>query len=162
MVSPEGIHSRWSLRAMVPEDVAQVMAIEEASFSAPWTRGIFHDELASPISQTLVVVGTLQRVRDIVGYINFWIVAGEIHLNHIAVRPDLRGRGIASILVEEMFRRGKAAGAFAATLEVRASNTVAIAAYKKCGFQIEGIRPGYYTDTREDAVIMWAYRNQDA
>ena len=148
------------IREMSQQDILPVMDIERSCFITPWTEGMFSAELASPISRNLVVVENKEDAMSLLGYISFWIVANEIHLNHIAVRREFSRTGIASRLMAEMFRIGWLAGASSATLEVRASNTSAIGLYKKHGFKVEGVRPRYYTDTNEDAVIMWAYKDK--
>ena len=82
-------------------------------------------------------------------------MADEIHLNNIAVRKDLQ-LSVASALIKKMFATARKQGALKATLEVRVSNAVALSLYRKFGFEIKGIRPLYYSDTQEDALIMWA------
>ena len=93
---------------------------------------------------------------EIVGYVTFWIVADEVHLHGIAVREDWQRRGVASALMGEMIRRSQAEGALTAILEVRPSNRRAIRLYNKLGFRVCGIRPSYYTDSGEDALILRA------
>ncbi len=90
---------------------------------------------------------------ELLGYAILWIVAEESHLLNIAVRPDERGRGVGRALVRECIRRSAKAGAQAIYLEVRQSNRVAIHLYDGEGFAFVGIRKGYYTDTREDAMV---------
>ena len=138
---------------MTEAELEEILAIETVSFPSPWTKSMFMEELLSPISQNIVA-----RLRgEIAGYIDFWIVRDEVHLLHLAVRPDLRRRGIAKLMMGEMIRRAHGRGAFAATLEVRRSNRGAICFYERLGFEVRGIRPHYYADTGEDALIMWAY-----
>ena len=138
---------------MTERDLEEILAIEIVSFPTPWTQSMFMEELISPISQNIVA----WLRGEIAGYIDSWIVRDEIHILHLAVRPDLRRRGIATFIMTEMIRRSHGRGAFAATLEVRRSNRGAICFYERLGFEVRGIRPHYYADTGEDALIMWAY-----
>ncbi len=145
---------------MLPKDLSYVLEIEKLSFKTPWSEGMFRNELKSPISfQYVAVEDYLDSEEKIFGYIVFWLVADEIHLNNIAVSPDLQGLGIGSVLMESMFSTGRELGASSVTLEVRFSNTAALALYKRFGFKKYGVRPRYYSDTNEDALIMWAEIN---
>ncbi len=89
------------------------------------------------------------------GYIICWFVADEVHVTNVAVRMDLRGRGIATRLVEEILRHARNDRMRYCTLEVRKSNDSARGLYRRLGFEARGIRPRYYSDNNEDAVIMW-------
>lgn len=144
------------IREMHHEDLPEVMAIEKKSFPSPWSEGMFIKEFRSPISRMFAALVDESGNERLAGYINFWVVAGEIHLNNIAVRTDLRSSGVASALIRKMFAEASKQGALKATLEVRVSNAAALALYKKFGFEVKGIRPLYYSDTQEDALIMWA------
>jgi len=140
---------------MTTADLTAVLAIESALFSVPWTENIFRQELALPQARNIVarcVSG------DIVGYLNFWLVADELQLHKVAVRQDRQQQGVAAALMEEMLAMELQTGARVASLEVRASNEPAIRLYKRFGFTVQGIRPRYYDDdnTQEDALIMWA------
>ena len=136
---------------MVSGDLDGVMAIEEASFPTPWSRGMFGEDLGRPFSRPFVAEGT---PGEILGYAVCWNVAGESHLLNIAVRPESRGRGIGRALVLECIRRGARAGSGWIHLEVRAGNEEAQALYRKLGFEFMGIRKKYYTDTGEDALLL--------
>jgi ribosomal-protein-alanine N-acetyltransferase len=92
----------------------------------------------------------------IVAYIIFWLVADEVHLHNLAVKKEYRRQGLAFYLMEAMAEIAGKNEIKEQTLEVRKSNTKAIKLYEKCGFVVKGIRPLYYTDTYEDALIMWA------
>jgi len=140
------------LAAMTADDLEEVMAIELGSFTAPWTRGMFIEELH--LSQAVNLVA--RRAGRLAGYLNFWIVVDEIHLLHIAVHPSLRRKGIGARLMEGMMEHARLCGATHATLEVREFNHGAIAFYGGFSFVIKGIRPRYYDDTGEDALVMWA------
>lgn len=138
---------------MEPGDLPEVLAIEGTVFSLPWTENMFRRELLIPASRNLTA-----RIRGlaIAGYLNCWIIAGEVQLHNIAVRKDLQRKGVASALLKAMLFRARREGARCATLEVRTSNLAARRLYERFGFVVGGIRPLYYDDTKEDALIMWA------
>jgi ribosomal-protein-alanine N-acetyltransferase len=137
-------------------DIDQIMAIERDSFPTPWSANIFRNEIVSPISRLLVARVGRESGRWVAGYLVYWQVADEIHLHNIAVRRDMRRKGIASRLLGEAVRCARLKGSRWLTLEVRCSNSAAQRFYEKFGFSVRGTRPGYYTDTGEDALIMWA------
>jgi [ribosomal protein S18]-alanine N-acetyltransferase len=137
-------------------DIDQIVAIENDSFPTPWSANLFRNEISSPISRLLVARVGCEREGQVAGYLVYWQVADEIHLHNIAVRRDMRRQGVASRLLGEAVRRSRLKGAHWLTLEVRRSNDAAQRFYAKFGFSVRGIRPGYYTDTGEDALIMWA------
>jgi len=137
------------------EDLPEVLAIESLSFSEPWTEEMFVHELSSGgIANHQVARADEGSGLHIVGYLCAWIVAGELHINNIAVHPGYRRRGVASQLLEEILRRAKAIGATAGYLEVRASNEAAKALYLQYGFKLVGRRRNYYDHPREDAILM--------
>ncbi len=137
-------------------DIDQIIAIEQDSFPTPWSANLFRKEIASPISRLLVARISREGGGWVAGYLVYWAIADEIHLHNIAVRRDMRRRGIASRLLGEAVRCSRLKGARWLTLEVRRSNRVAQRFYEKFRCSVRGIRPGYYTDTGEDALIMWA------
>lgn len=139
------------IRRMTAADIEDVVNIERMSSSEPWSGKLFAAELKSPLSSSLVA----DDGGCAVGYLVFWIVAREVQVQNVAVRESMRGRGIASGLLAEMILIARASGARAATLEVRRSNAGAIKLYEKFGFVIKGCRERYYSDTKEDALIMW-------
>lgn len=136
-------------------DIAEIMTIERDCFSTPWSENIFRSELVSPLSRMLIGRTDHGQGKCVVGYTVYWRVADEIHLHNIAVRRDLQRQGIASRLLNEVMRRSQLEGARWITLEVRQRNLPAQMMYHKIGFSLKGVRPGYYTDTHEDALIMW-------
>ena len=138
------------------EDLEEIMAIERDSFASPWSEDLFAQELVNPISIIFVVRHNSCGRKNVVGYIVCWLVADELHIQRIAVRSDVRKRGVASLLLHEAIKYSAKAKLSKATLEVRSSNLAAIKFYEKFGFSVKGIRPGYYSDTLEDALIMWA------
>lgn len=138
-------------RDMGADDLEDVLVIERASFPTPWSRGIFLGEMEHPFCHDLVALVE----RRIVGYICFAIVCDEIHLRNLAVHRDWKRCGVASRLLSRMITISSAEGARYGTLEVRESNRAALKLYKRFGFVVEGVRPSYYSDTNEDALIMW-------
>ncbi len=137
---------------MQVEDVDEVLCIEQASFKTPWSRSAFLQELtANPLA--LYFVGRLDG--RIVSYGGCWLIHGEAHITNIAVAPDFRGRGYGEGICLYVIREAGLRGMTRATLEVRVSNLTARELYRKLGFVPAGVRPKYYTDTQEDALIMW-------
>lgn len=137
---------------MAVEDVDEVLRIEQAAFSTPWSRSAFLGELTSnPLA--LYIVGRLDG--RIVCYGGCWLIHGEAHITNIAVDPDFRCRGYGEGICVWLLREAELRGMTRATLEVRVSNLVARELYRKLGFVPAGVRPKYYTDTQEDALIMW-------
>lgn len=142
-----------SIERMLPADLPDVLIIERASFSMPWSRGAFLYE----IEQNQVARCWVGREDGrIVGYICLWEVADELHVTNVAVHPHARRRGVARALIDSVFARGRAAGSRMILLEVRPSNAEAIALYESFGFHVVGRRRGYYYDTGEDALVMEA------
>lgn len=154
MIPGDKENSEYYLDRMAEKDLKEVLQIEQASFPTAWSERMFRNELRSPLSRNFVA----RKISDsgIAGYINFWVFAGEVHLNNIAVHPDLRDRGIGSLLLGQMIATAREERALWLTLEVRPSNLAAISLYEKFGFRVRGVRPRYYTDTLEDAFIMWS------
>ncbi|MBU4120923.1 MAG: ribosomal protein S18-alanine N-acetyltransferase [Proteobacteria bacterium] len=137
-------------------DLREIVAIERDSFLTPWSENIFRNEMTCPISRMLVGRSCHLQKRLVAAYLVYWSVEDEIHIHNIAVRPELRRNGIATRMLEEALRRSRREDARRVTLEVRRSNLPAQRMYEKFGFSVKGVRPGYYSDTREDALIMWA------
>jgi len=139
---------------MRKEDIDQVMAIEQASFSMPWSRNLFLSEFRSPLVSTLMVALANGQARTVVGYIVFWNVADEMHILNLAVAPEKRRQGIARRLVLAGLKRAHDKGAKKAFLEVRTSNTAAQKLYASLGFTGTFVRRDYYDAPVEDAVVM--------
>ncbi len=137
-------------------DIEPVLQIDRESFPTPWSPALFEQELRCAFSRNLVAKRIDGRDAELAGYICTWFVAGEMHVQTLAVRKALRKRGIASRLVAEAMRAARTERISAATLEVRRSNRAAFRLYEKFGFVVKGIRPRYYHDTGDDALIMWA------
>ncbi|ABS20611.1 ribosomal-protein-alanine acetyltransferase [Bacillus cytotoxicus NVH 391-98] len=141
-----------TFRKMTTDDIAQVVAIEEASFPTPWTADAFYRELTmNEYSQYIVV----EKDGLVVGYCGLWIIIDESHITNIAILPEYRGQKLGDALLQEVMKQAKEMGAKTMTLEVRVSNEVAKQLYRKYGFQNGGIRKRYYTDNYEDGLVMW-------
>ena len=143
---------------MQTDDLPEILAIEKESFSSPWTVGMFTDELGNKLAQCLVIRINYEGKSFIGAYIIFRLIADEAHLHNLAVKNEFKRQGLAKSLMETMKNIAAQVGICARTLEVRESNKEAISLYRKCGFIVKGRRPLYYTDTHEDALIMWADR----
>lgn len=141
-----------AFRRMTLRDLDDIMAIERASFTAPWSRGAFTGELTENHFARYLVMAAGERT---IGYGGMWVIVDEAHVTNIAVLPAFRGRRYGERLLRRMMAEAIAEGARRMTLEVRVSNAAAQNLYRKLGFRDGGIRRGYYTDNREDALVMW-------
>jgi [ribosomal protein S18]-alanine N-acetyltransferase len=136
-------------------DLEEVMAIEQHAFRSPWSRQIFSEELERDWAYLDVL---RERQKDgesrIAAYCNYWLVRDEVHLLNIATHPDLRRRGHARQLMIHMVDFARRHRCRYITLEVRRSNQAAIDLYRHFSFQSVGIRPKYYVEDQEDALVM--------
>ncbi|HXY62297.1 MAG TPA: ribosomal protein S18-alanine N-acetyltransferase [Nitrospirota bacterium] len=139
---------------MTKGDIDQVLAIEEASFSMPWSRNLFLSEFRSQMISRLIVALADKPERLVLGFTVFWLVEDEMHILNLAVKPEFRRKGIARNLVLAALRRGHEQGAKRAYLEVRLSNVAAQKLYSALGFTGAGVRREYYDSPVEDAVLM--------
>ena len=135
-------------------DLDQVIAIEQASFTMPWSRNLFLSEFRNQKVSLMLVARPREDVSTVIGYIVCWAVADELHILDLATELFSRRTGIARKLVLAAIKRGKERGALRAFLEVRASNTAALALYEGLGFSRSVVRTGYYDMPVEDAVVM--------
>jgi ribosomal-protein-alanine N-acetyltransferase len=128
------------------------MEIERLSFKSPWSRQVFAEELA----RTWAHVDVVRRTDSgtVVAFCNYWLVADEVHLLNLATHPQERRTGHASRLMAHVLEYARRAACRLVTLEVRRSNEVAQRLYRRFAFKAMGIRPNYYVDDHEDAVIM--------
>ena len=141
------------IRPLSIDDVDAIDEIERESMPAPWSPAMFEGEIAKPTS---VCVGSFERATGrLVGYVVVSRYVDAWHVMNLVVAEDRRRMGIATSLLEELFVRTRDEGRRGFTLEVRSSNDGAIRLYETMGFRAQGVRRGYYTDNREDAVIMW-------
>ena len=152
---------------MTLADIPVVTAIEQAAYAPNRPQRAYKDELErndlahyfvlralSPDSSTNSKPRPPDDSADIIGVAGFWLITTEIHIITIAVHPARRRLGLGEWLLHTLIEKGQTLGADIATLEVRPSNRAARSLYQKYGFQEVGRRPGYYSDTGEDALIL--------
>ncbi len=139
------------VRRLAPTDLTAIETIERRAYRTPWSRSMFASELAK---STSVCVGAFEGER-LVGYTISSRYVDAWHIMNVAVDPDYQRRGIATQLLQRIFELTESNRQRGYTLEVRISNEGALDLYERLGFEKRGIRRGYYTDNREDAVIMW-------
>jgi [ribosomal protein S18]-alanine N-acetyltransferase len=135
-----------------PADLDGVLAIEDASFNNPTTRAWYEAELARPDVCKMFVIRTPQR--SVAGFAAFWKVLDEMHINNLAIHPDLRERGLGRRLLAGVLAAAYGMGVRRATLEVRRSNLAAQRLYAAAGFRVVGVREGYYAQPVEDALVL--------
>jgi ribosomal-protein-alanine N-acetyltransferase len=140
------------LRRLDTGDLDRVEIIERASYPTPWSRSMFAAELRKP---SALALGAYDEDDELVAYAFASRYVDAWHVMNIAVAPEFRRKGIAMLLLERLFEVTAADQRRGYTLEVRVSNDAAIRLYERLGFEARGIRRGYYTDNREDALIMW-------
>ncbi len=147
------------IEGMRVEDVPRVMQIERESFPTPWPRDAYFHELR----ENRLAAYLVARVdEEIVGYAGMWVILDEAHVTTIAVDRAHRGQRLGERLLVALLDSALERGARWITLEVRKSNAVAQALYQKYGFKEIGVRRGYYSDNREDAVVMWTGNVREA
>ena len=138
-------------RQMKENDVARVAELERICFRTPWSYNSLLGELSNDVAYYIVAVeGDL-----IIGYAGVWIMFDEAHMTNIAVDPDYRKRGVATGMILSLMKEGLKRGAERMTLEVRENNHSAQRLYASLGFAYAGMRKHYYTDTGENALILW-------
>ena len=142
---------RLTVTEMTAEDIPAVHAIESASFPTPWPPYAFRDEIESNRMARYIVVRAGERV---IAYAGIWLMVDEAHMTTFAVLPAYRRRGIGGFLLSELMALCTDIGAAVCTLEVRLSNAAARKLYGEFGFKPVGVRPRYYSDDGEDALIM--------
>lgn len=140
-------------RAMQLEDIPHILVIEREAFTMPWTEQAFRNELTHNHFASYMV---MELNGEIIGYAGLWAIVDEAHVTNIAVLERFRGRKWGEKLLDELMRTAVFLGMQSITLEVRVTNEVAQNLYRKKGFRPAGTRKGYYSDNREDALIMWA------
>lgn len=144
----------FTIRRMGAEDVERVVDIEKDGFKHPWSADLLRRELHHDWSTSLVAVERGAGTERVVAFIVFWLVHDEVHVLNVAVAADARRRGLARFLMNEAAERGRRASAKLATLEVRRSNVAALTLYRLLGYREVGVRPNYYVDEGEDAIVM--------
>jgi [ribosomal protein S18]-alanine N-acetyltransferase len=133
-------------------DLDAVMEIERLSFKAPWSRQVFLEELTREWAHVDVVRDA--GSGETVAFANYWLVADELHLLNIATHPQHRRGGHATRLLAHMVDTARARSCRCVTLEVRRSNAVAQRLYRRFAFRAVGVRPNYYAEDQEDAIVM--------
>jgi [ribosomal protein S18]-alanine N-acetyltransferase len=145
--------NKVDFRRLELRDLNAIEIIERASYPTPWSRSMFAGELAKPSSLSLGAFDP--ETGELLGYLIISRYVDAWHVMNVAVSPAHRRRRIATALLERLFELTIGEGRRGYTLEVRVSNEVAIRLYERAGFRARGVRRGYYTDNREDALIMW-------
>jgi ribosomal-protein-alanine N-acetyltransferase len=135
---------------MQPEDLDAVDEIERFSFKNPWPAKVFAEELTREWAR----VDVAREHGRLIGFVDYWLVHDEIHLLAIATHPDVRRRGIGGQLLAHLIALGRERGSSLITLEVRKGNRPAVALYERAGFAVVGVRPRYYSEDGEDALVM--------
>jgi ribosomal-protein-alanine N-acetyltransferase len=134
------------------EDLGGVLEVDRLSFSSPWTRAMYEDELRNAGTSFIIVVRS--GTTRVAGYCSYRLVLDELQINNVAVRPEHRGKGFGRALVAAALTHGQSAGAGTALLEVRRSNLAARQLYLSLGFEQIGERSRYYSHPEEDALIL--------
>ena len=147
-----------SIGRMTEHDLLEVVEIEEIAGLSVWGWDAYHKELQSP-EDVIMLVATYAMTQSIpgwnvAGFVISRLVAGELHINNVAVRPEVRRRGVGAKLLAAVLSHGRSQGARLAFLEVRAGNEAAQGLYRRCGFQVAGRRKAYYAQPAEDALLM--------
>lgn len=146
------MNKTYTFRLMTLNDIDEVLKIEHASFTLPWSREAFYNELLNNHFSKYIL---LEDEGKIIGYCGLWVIIDEAHITNVAVLPEYRGKKLGEALMLKVMEVARESGALRMTLEVRVSNHVAQSLYRKLGFEDGGIRKRYYSDNQEDALIMW-------
>jgi [ribosomal protein S18]-alanine N-acetyltransferase len=144
---------RLMIRVLKEGDMDAVVALQDASFKNPWSPELLKRELSHDWS-TILGVFEESAPEALLGFAIFWLVHDELHILNVATDPRARRKGVARAALEEALFRAKARNCTLATLEVRKSNDAALELYRSLGFRAVGVRPNYYADEREDAIVM--------
>jgi ribosomal-protein-alanine N-acetyltransferase len=150
-MEPEG----FAFEALSDKDLDEVVEIEKLCFPTPWGRALFAEELSHGEICTWMKARDLRSAQRVAAYMGFWKAVDEAHITNLAVRPQWRRLGLGRSLALRMLEEAKRLGCLRATLEVRPSNAAALGLYESLGFSGVALRPKYYPDNEEDALIMW-------
>ncbi len=142
-----------TIKSMTVDDIAQVAEIERQIFSIPWSEKAFRDSMES--DNTIYIVA--KENDNVAGYAGMYLSFEEGNITNVAVNPLSRRKGIGEKIVRDILNRAYEKGVRDVFLEVRETNSVAIALYEKIGFKEEGIRKNFYDKPRENALIMWKH-----
>lgn len=145
------------IRKMRKEDAGELSRLDKKCFSIPWSEKSFIEEFENELAYYFVMTDD----NDIIGYIGLWNILGEGHITNIALHPRYRGKGLSKRLMNALFCFSEENTLSSITLEVRESNTTAQNLYLKYGFKKIGKRKRYYSDNKEDAIIMTAKLFED-
>jgi len=152
------MNERIALRRMRLEDVDGVWEVDCAAFAHPWSKQAYYNELTMNRSAYYLVLMVDGKIS---GFGGMWILVDEAHVTNVAVHPRVQGRRLGWLLMVTLMLWAKSLGAERMTLEVRVSNVKAQNLYRKLGFTATGVRPQYYSDNLEDALIMWATMDEE-
>ncbi|MBO8157248.1 MAG: ribosomal protein S18-alanine N-acetyltransferase [Bacillaceae bacterium] len=141
-----------TIRPMTIHDLDDVMKIEHESFSSPWKRSSFVNEL---MENPYAFYYVIEQNNQVFGYCGLWIVFDQAQITNIAILPEFRGKKYGDKLFSFALKKAREKGASFLTLEVRVSNIRAQNLYQKFGMQPVGLRKNYYQDNQEDAIVMW-------
>ena len=146
----------WHLEAVTPSDLDRILTIDRKAFKRPWHRKSFSDELSRNDAYSFAVRAQLdgKRMEIIIAYVFVRILVKEMHILRIAVADGFQARGAATRMLQQCFILAEQKEVDSVYIEVRPSNTSAIALYRKSGFQLLGTRPNYYPESGEDAIVM--------
>ncbi|GAA3645086.1 ribosomal protein S18-alanine N-acetyltransferase [Asaccharospora irregularis] len=139
------------IEPMTLSDIDGVFEVEKSCFEDYWSKDSFKKELSNDVARYIVA----KLGGKIVGYVGIWLIVDEGHITNVAVHKDYRGQKIGDKLIKSLVELCRKNSILAMTLEVRSSNTIAQNLYKKYGFKMVGVRKEYYSDNKEDAIIMW-------
>ncbi|MFD2211613.1 ribosomal protein S18-alanine N-acetyltransferase [Virgibacillus halophilus] len=140
------------IRPMALADIEAVMKVETATYTSPWERHIFFQELSQNFHAHYYV---LELEGEVIGYAGMWVVVDDAQITNIAILPGYRGKKYGEQLFRFMVGKAVILGAVHLSLEVRVSNHIAQRMYSKFGLVEGGIRKNYYSDNQEDAIVMW-------
>ena len=142
-------------RVVSAAEIDDILEVEQASFTNPWTRDMYLNELRNE-GVSFIYVAKAEAGR-VIGFCSFWRIFDELHINNLAVAPAYRRSGVATALLGRILEEGARLGATRATLEVRRSNETARRLYERFGFSQAGVRHEYYTHPVEDALVLWRH-----
>ena len=149
---------KYQVMPMKGKDIDEVMHLEKLCFPVPWSKDAFRMEVEKNQCARYYIV---RMNNQLIGYGGMWLILDEAHITNIAVHPEHRRRGVGRLLMETLMKEAVILKMERMTLEVRVSNKAAISLYKSLGFEEGGIRKGYYSNDREDALIMWNFHIGD-
>ncbi len=149
------VNEKVELRLLTIDHLDQMLQIDQICFGGHWSIDTYRRELASDNGHFVGAFVDAQLDSQLIGMGCFWAILDEAHITLLAIHPDYRGQGWGQDLLIGLFAQAVAIGMNYGTLEVRASNEVAVGLYEKMGFVIAGVRKKYYQDPAEDALVMW-------